>query len=409
MYEGPFIVFAEEAHEDSGELLFMPDATAADWATVFSHAEVRQVGEGLALVQAGEQDRALYLLTEGTVGVRLPRDEGAFKTIDAPSVLGELAFFDGRPRSATLDALTDVEVVRLDSAAFESLQRARSRPRARDAARPRPDPRAAPADRQRSDRGPARRLTVRPVVAAVREWLDGGGSRGGDVHAQDAVGGRCARGRVGRPVRGGRGDPAGVHEDRVAGRLHRAGFRPALLRYRHGAGREPRRHADRRLGRVPARARHRPRRPVPGDRHLPRLGRREAQPPRRRRAARADPRLRRVHDDRPRLGPVLRPAAVARAHGLRERLHPAHAQRVRGARRAVPARPARRRRRDRPAEDRRDRRLLRRWHVDRARRAAQPRAAPERDAGALDEPARQADEHRRHRAAVHVERPRRRR
>ena len=118
---GPFIVFAEEAHEDSADLLFLPEATAMDWVTIFSHAEVRQIGAGLALVQAGEEDRALYLLTEGTVGVRLPRDEGAFKTIDAPSVLGELAFFDGRPRSATLDAVTDVEVVRLDTAAFDSL------------------------------------------------------------------------------------------------------------------------------------------------------------------------------------------------------------------------------------------------------------------------------------------------
>jgi CRP-like cAMP-binding protein len=118
---GPFVVFAEEAHEDSADLLFMPQATASDWATVFSHAEVRQVAAGLAVVQAGEQDRALYLLTEGTVGVRLPRDEGAFKTIDAPSVLGELAFFDGRPRSATLDAVTDVEVVRLDAGAFARL------------------------------------------------------------------------------------------------------------------------------------------------------------------------------------------------------------------------------------------------------------------------------------------------
>ena len=118
---GPFVVFAEEAHEDSADLLFMPEATASDWATVFSHAEVRRIAAGLALVQAGEQDRALYLLTEGTVGVRLPRDEGAFKTIDAPSVLGELAFFDGRPRSATLDAVTDVEVVRLDADAFARL------------------------------------------------------------------------------------------------------------------------------------------------------------------------------------------------------------------------------------------------------------------------------------------------
>jgi CRP/FNR family transcriptional regulator, cyclic AMP receptor protein len=121
VHVGPFTVFAEEAHEDSADLLFMPYATAADWAAIFSHAEVRRIGAGLALVQAGELDRALYLLTEGTVGVRLPRDEGAFKTIDAPSVLGELAFFDANPRSATLDALTDVEVVRLDFAAFDSL------------------------------------------------------------------------------------------------------------------------------------------------------------------------------------------------------------------------------------------------------------------------------------------------
>jgi CRP-like cAMP-binding protein len=124
VHQGPFIVFAEEAHEDSADLLFMPEATAADWATVFSHAEVRHIGAGIALLQAGEEDRALYLLTEGTVGVRLPRDEGTFKTIDAPSVLGELAFFDGRPRSATLDAVTDVEVVRLDVPGFDRLAEA---------------------------------------------------------------------------------------------------------------------------------------------------------------------------------------------------------------------------------------------------------------------------------------------
>src|ERR1044072_3209666 len=75
----------------------MPDATAADWAAISSHAEVRTIDEGLALVQAGEHDRALYLLTEGTVGVRLPRDEGAFKTIDAPSVPRDLASFAAQP------------------------------------------------------------------------------------------------------------------------------------------------------------------------------------------------------------------------------------------------------------------------------------------------------------------------
>jgi CRP/FNR family transcriptional regulator, cyclic AMP receptor protein len=118
---GPFQIVAEEAHEDAEDLLFLPGASAADWANVFEHAQVLEVSEGLAVLQAGEEDRALYLLTEGTLAVRIPREETAFKSIDAPSVVGELAFFDGRPRSATLDAVTDVQVVRLDMEAFKRL------------------------------------------------------------------------------------------------------------------------------------------------------------------------------------------------------------------------------------------------------------------------------------------------
>ena len=66
MHAGPFIVFAEEAHENSADLLFMPEATAADWAAIFSHAEVRTISAGLALLQAGQDERALYLLTMAT-------------------------------------------------------------------------------------------------------------------------------------------------------------------------------------------------------------------------------------------------------------------------------------------------------------------------------------------------------
>jgi CRP/FNR family cyclic AMP-dependent transcriptional regulator len=118
---GPFRFAAPEAREDSADLVFMPDATAADWAKVFEHAETVRVSAGLAVLQAGEQDRGLYLITEGTLGVRLPRGESAFKAIEAPAVVGELAFFDGLPRSATLEATTDVEAVRLDPAALDRL------------------------------------------------------------------------------------------------------------------------------------------------------------------------------------------------------------------------------------------------------------------------------------------------
>jgi CRP/FNR family cyclic AMP-dependent transcriptional regulator len=120
----PFRIVADEASEESGELLFMPDASAADWAKIFAVAERLAVDAGLAVLQAGERDRALYLITEGTLAVRLPHAESAFKTIEAPAVVGELAFFDGGPRSATLEALTDVEVARLDAGAFERLSAA---------------------------------------------------------------------------------------------------------------------------------------------------------------------------------------------------------------------------------------------------------------------------------------------
>ena len=81
----------------------------------------------------------------------------------------------------------------------------------------------------------------------------------------------------------------------------------------HGAGRQPRRQR-----RSTSRSRSRPRPPSGPDGPYPVIGiyhgwgGSKLSPHRRRRAARAHPRLRRVHDDRPRLGPVVRPAAVAR-------------------------------------------------------------------------------------------------
>jgi CRP/FNR family transcriptional regulator, cyclic AMP receptor protein len=53
--------------------------------------------------------------------VRVHGSGPAFKTIEAPSVLGEIAFLDGGPRSASLVAETDGELVRFDMDAFEAL------------------------------------------------------------------------------------------------------------------------------------------------------------------------------------------------------------------------------------------------------------------------------------------------
>ena len=98
------------------------DATAQDWLTIFSHAEVRHIGgrpRARPGRRGGPRDHTCSPRARSACACRATR--APFKSIDAPSVLGELAFFDAYPRSATLDAVTDVEVVRLDEAAFDRL------------------------------------------------------------------------------------------------------------------------------------------------------------------------------------------------------------------------------------------------------------------------------------------------
>jgi CRP/FNR family transcriptional regulator, cyclic AMP receptor protein len=118
---GGFEVVAD-LHEGVEDLLFMPEATATDWALVFAHGEPYDFEPGDEIVRAGERERALYLLVDGTLGVRA--GEERFKQIDAPSLVGEVGFVDGGPRSATLEALSAGTIVRLDFEAFERLAEA---------------------------------------------------------------------------------------------------------------------------------------------------------------------------------------------------------------------------------------------------------------------------------------------
>jgi CRP-like cAMP-binding protein len=111
-----------DVHERANELEFLANRPQSDWDKILDHCETRRFSAGELLMSAGERDRALYLLAEGTIGVRLHGDDTrTFKAIDAPSVLGEVAFLDGGPRSATLYGISDGELLRLRLESFEVL------------------------------------------------------------------------------------------------------------------------------------------------------------------------------------------------------------------------------------------------------------------------------------------------
>jgi len=107
--------------EGVGVVRFLADRPDSDWTTLVERTETRRYSIGQTIIAAGERDQALYLLTEGVVGVILPGSQETFKEIDAPSVLGEVAFVDAGPRSVSLVALTDCELLRMSIEAFEIL------------------------------------------------------------------------------------------------------------------------------------------------------------------------------------------------------------------------------------------------------------------------------------------------
>jgi CRP/FNR family transcriptional regulator, cyclic AMP receptor protein len=101
-------------------VLFLPDASAGDWAKILARTSLWSMEPGDVLIEAGTIDRTLWFLAEGSLRV-LDGDEH-IKTIEAPSVVGEVAFLDGGPRTAALVAASAVEIARFDAEGFGALK-----------------------------------------------------------------------------------------------------------------------------------------------------------------------------------------------------------------------------------------------------------------------------------------------
>jgi CRP-like cAMP-binding protein len=94
-----------------------------DALTLLSYMEPRRFSPGETVLVGGEPDRALYLLTEGTLEAIVTRKSGSKRTtvMEAGSLFGEVAFFDGGERSATVRGVTQGELLRLSFERFETL------------------------------------------------------------------------------------------------------------------------------------------------------------------------------------------------------------------------------------------------------------------------------------------------
>lgn len=102
-----------------------------DWGTFFAHAEIVSLAPGDMLLAREEAGSELFFLAEGELEVAKPQRESQTLTptvtIVAGSVVGEIAFFDGGPRSASVWASTPSRVFRMTRAGFEAFRDAHPR------------------------------------------------------------------------------------------------------------------------------------------------------------------------------------------------------------------------------------------------------------------------------------------
>ncbi len=80
---------------------------------------LQRVKAGETLFREGEAGKAMYLVVEGKLEVRV--GEKAVETVGLHGIVGEMALIDNAPRSATAVALTPVEVAAIDRDVFLTL------------------------------------------------------------------------------------------------------------------------------------------------------------------------------------------------------------------------------------------------------------------------------------------------
>lgn len=90
---------------------------------VVAGPQVRRLKKGELLFIEGENSRAMYLLKSGVIRLYKKKMDSVVEldVVRSGQILGELAFLDGDPRSASGEALTNCELLEISSTTFQQI------------------------------------------------------------------------------------------------------------------------------------------------------------------------------------------------------------------------------------------------------------------------------------------------
>ena len=114
---GPAFEFQRLCAQDrDDDTLCLPTWSVDDWQGLFVHGTTLQVPSGSMVIQRGEGERALYFVLSGALVAR--ESLGVLYHEHPGSVFGEIALFDGRPRSVSVYAVKHARLLRIDLGAL---------------------------------------------------------------------------------------------------------------------------------------------------------------------------------------------------------------------------------------------------------------------------------------------------
>ena len=123
----PLALFFQQhcAAEHDGDALFLPGWSVDDWRALLGHTRTLTLGQGEVLIKDGDDGRGLYLVASGALEVTSGSRGGGGAlgrlSREGPgSVFGEISFFDGKPRTATVWATQPTTLLRLDPEALRA-------------------------------------------------------------------------------------------------------------------------------------------------------------------------------------------------------------------------------------------------------------------------------------------------
>jgi CRP-like cAMP-binding protein len=107
-----------------GDFVVFGELRGEDWEKLVGFMRRERFSAGATVLRAGDDDPTLYLLAHGQVEVVARAGifgERQLAVIGEGSVFGEIGFFDRKPRTATVRALTEAVTLSLRREQFDAM------------------------------------------------------------------------------------------------------------------------------------------------------------------------------------------------------------------------------------------------------------------------------------------------